>query len=127
MTSTDIYDSFLFTSKCCHAFNTYSGTSIICSECGNTIGQLPKGQLLAISVKFNANNTDNISGDIIAEYRHKAKRFADDTTYELCSMQCPKCKSLSRYTRDPQNNLLFICSNTNCRNVFDQNNDTFDK
>lgn len=127
MATNETYDTVLFTSKCCHAFNTYSGTSIICSECGNTIGQLPKGQSLTISVRFNANNADNISGDLITEYRYKAKRFSEDVTYELCSMTCPKCKSLARYTRDPQGNLLFICSNAECRNVFDQDNDTFDK
>lgn len=120
MTTTESYDAFLFTSSCCHAFNTYSGTSIICSECGNTIGQLPKGQSLAISVRFNANNLDNVSGDLIAEYRKKAERFADDPTYEICSMECPKCKSYTRYARDPQGNLIFICSNPKCRYVFDQ-------
>lgn len=120
-TSEESYDARLFTSKCCKAFNTYSGTSIICSQCGRTIGQVPKGQHLAISVRFNEHNTDNVSGDIVASFKVKAKRFADDPTYELCSAKCPKCKSYSRYARDPQGNLIFICSNEDCRNVFDQN------
>lgn len=120
MNSDSSYESKLFTSSCCHAFNTYSGTSIICSECGKTIGQLPKGRHLAISVRFNENNTDNVSGDLISAFRAKAKRFSEDPTYELCSMKCPKCGAYSRYARDPQGNLIFICSNTDCRHVFDQ-------
>ena len=117
--SEEPYDPLLFTSPCCHAFNTYNGISIICSECGNITGKLPKGKHLTIGVRFNANNEDNVSGDIIASFRLKAKRFSDDPTYELCSAKCPKCKSYSRYARDPQGNLLFICSDPNCRTVFD--------
>lgn len=120
MASEESYDPHLFTSQCCHAFNTYSGTSIICSECGKTIGQLPKGKHLAISVRFNEHNADNVSGDLLTAFRSKAKRFSEDPTYELCSMKCPKCKSLSRYARDPNGNLIFICSNPKCRHVYDQ-------
>lgn len=121
MSSDASYNSEYFTSRCCHAFNTYSGTSIICSGCGKTIGQVPEGKHLAISVRFNEHNTDNVSGDLLAGYRVKAKRFSEDPTYELCSMKCPKCGALSRYTRDPQGNMLFVCSNTKCRHVYDQN------
>lgn len=119
-TSEESYDINLFTSQCCKAFNTYSGTSIICSQCGRTIGQLPEGKQLSISVRFNEHNTDNVSGDLVAAFKVKAKRFSSDPTYEICSAKCPKCKNYARYARDPQGNLVFICSNPDCRNVFDQ-------
>lgn len=120
-TSEEPYDSLLFTSNCCKAFNTYNGVSIICSECGRNIGQVPENHHLTIGVRFNEHNIDNVSGDIVASFRNKARRFADDPTYELCSMKCPTCKTYSRYARDPQGNLVFICSNPNCRTVFDDN------
>lgn len=113
------YNALLFTSPCCHAFNTYSGASIICSECGNIVTRLPDDRHLTISVQFNDHNTENVSGDLIVSFRSKAKRYADDPTYELCSKKCPLCSTLSRYARDPQGNMIFICSNPKCRNVFD--------
>lgn len=118
-TSRESYDKNMFTSPCCRAFNTYSGSSIICSECGKTIGKVPDEKELAISVRFNEHNTENVSGDIIYAFRHLARRFAEDPTYELCNAKCPKCNTYSRYARDPQGNLFFICSNVKCRNVFD--------
>lgn len=118
MSKHDAYVTCFFTSKCCHAFNTYSGTTVVCSECGKTIGQLPKGKELPISVMFNEKNSDNISGDLVTSFRTKAKRFAEDPTYELCSAKCPKCGTYARYSKDPQNNLLYICSNGKCRTVF---------
>ena len=124
--SEESYDTCLFVSSCCKAFNTYSGTSIICSECGKTIGQIPPGRQLAISVRFNEHNTDNVSGDLISSFRFRANRFADDPTYELCSMKCPKCNTYARYARDPQGTLIFICSNPKCRTVFDSDESNVD-
>lgn len=121
----EAFESCMFTSPCCHAFNTYSGSSIICSECGKTIGAVPDEKELSISVRYNEHNTENVSGDVIYAFRLLARRFAEDPTYELCSVKCPKCNTYSRYARDPQGNLFFICSNTKCRFVFDSDNLAF--
>lgn len=118
ITPHEAYNLNLFTSKCCHAFNRYNGTSCLCSQCERIINQIRDNETLTISVKFNENTSSNVSGDLILAYRSKARRFATDPTYELCSEKCPKCKSRARYTRDPQGNILFICSNAKCRNVF---------
>ena len=117
-TNSTTYGTHLFTSKCCHAFNRYSGASCLCSQCNRTINQINDTDSLTISVKFNENVNSNVSGDLILAYEVKARRFATDPTYELCSMKCPKCNTHARYSRNPQGNLIFICSNAKCRHVF---------
>ena len=112
--------SHLFTSMCCHQFNIHDGPSCICSQCGRLITQLKDDETLTINVKFNSELESNVSADIQNNFKVKARRFATDPTYELCGVRCPKCKSLSRYARDPQKNMIFICSNPKCRNVFDK-------
>ena len=119
MSPTKAYNSKLFTSACCKQFNIHDGPSCICSACRRPITQLRDDETLTISVKFNNELETNVSGDLQNSFRVKARRFATDPTYELCSIKCPKCNSYSRYARDPQKNLIFICSNPKCRNVFD--------
>ncbi len=118
LTPNGAYNQHMFTSSCCKAFNLYEGTSCICSQCGRVINQIHDDELLTISIKFNDNVDSNVSGDIVANFMEKAKRFATDPTYEICGQKCPKCKSLSRYCRDAQKEIIFICSNPECRNVF---------
>lgn len=118
ITPSDAYNSHLFTSECCHQFNIHDGLSCICSQCKRLITQIGD-ETLTINVKFNNNLKSNVSADLQNSFRVKAKRFATDPTYELCNVKCPKCGSLSRYARDPQKNIIFICSNPKCRNVFD--------
>ena len=112
------YNSHLFTSSCCHQFNIHEGPMCICSQCKRLITQLKDDEVLTVSVKFNNSLESNVSADIQNSFKLKAKRFATDPTYELCGRKCPKCKSLCRYTRDAQMNILFICSNSSCRYVF---------
>ena len=114
------YNNHLFTSECCHQFNIHDGASCICSQCKRLITQLKENETLTINVKFNVNLESNVSADIQEGYKIKARRFATDPTYELCGVKCPICKSLSRYARDPQKNMIFICSNPKCRNVFNK-------
>ena len=112
------YNSHLFTSSCCHQFNIHEGPMCIFSQCKRLITQLKDDEVLTVSVKFNNSLESNVSADIQNSFKLKAKRFATDPTYELCGRKCPKCKSLCRYTRDAQMNILFICSNSSCRYVF---------
>lgn len=117
ITSSDAYNANLFTSECCGAFNVYNGVSCICSQCGRIINKIKDDEILTISVKYNDTSDTNVSGDIIHAYHENAKRLSTDVTYEICSQECPKCGTLMRYTRDPQNNIIFICSDPKCRNV----------
>ena len=121
LTPNAAYNQHMFTSSCCHAFNLYEGTSCICSQCGRVINRIKDDELLTISIRFNENIDANVSGDIIMNFREKAKRFATDPTYEICDQQCPKCKSFCRYCRDAQKEIMFICSNPDCRFVFSPN------
>lgn len=123
LTPHSAYNLNMFTSNCCHAFNIYDGTSCICSQCGRVITQITDDELLTISVKFNDAVSSNVSGDIVETFRERARRFATDPTYEICSQKCPKCKSLCRYARDAQKDIIFICSNPKCRNVFTPTNE----
>lgn len=123
LTPNTAYNLNMFTSDCCHAFNIYDGTSCICSQCGRVITQITDDELLTISVKFNDNVASNVSGDIVETFREKAKRFATDPTYEMCSQKCALCNSFCRYARDAQHDIIFICSNPKCRNVFSASNE----
>ena len=113
------YDKHLFTSSCCHQFNIHEGVSCICSQCHRIITQINDNESLTVNVKFNNAHGTNVSADIQTSFREKARRFATDPTFELCAIKCPKCGSLSRYARDPQGNMIFICSNSKCREVFE--------
>lgn len=107
----------MYVSKCCDSFIIYEGIGAICSNCNKTVMFIDK-EPLTISLKFNDSVDNIINSESLNSYRKIAKRFSTDPTYEICSKQCPKCKSLCRYTRDPKDELLFICSNEKCRYVF---------
>ena len=104
-----------YISPCCHAFYIYDGISAKCTACLREVAKID--QPLIIGVKFNA-ETANTSGSALNQQRLIAKRFATDPTYEICSKECPKCKSLSRYFRDMQGKINYVCSNPKCREVF---------
>ena len=118
LTPKEAYDSHLFTSSCCHQWIIHEGANCICSQCHRLITQLDENETLTLMVKFNNEHENNISADLQKSFKVKARRFATDPTYELCAVRCPKCKSLSRYARDPQGTMIFICSSGKCRHVF---------
>jgi uncharacterized C2H2 Zn-finger protein len=111
-----MYSKDSFISKCCDSFIYYDDLNCKCTRCGNVLFQLTD-DIVTLNVRFNNENVNNVGGDTIQTFRIKAQRFATDKTYELCSFKCPKCESLCRYARDPKNDICFICSNGDCRNV----------
>lgn len=112
----DIIDRYI--STCCKAFILYEGITCKCSACKQEITKISKTPL-TIGVKFSDDNATNISGEAINAYKKVCKRFATDPTYELCLIKCKKCGSYSRYTRLPQGQFIYICSNEKCREVFE--------
>lgn len=108
-----------FISKCCKAFIIFINDAFYCSCCNNQVYVLKENEKAVVDVMLNTSINNNISQDLINRYRNKAKRFSTDPTYELCSIKCPKCRSLCRYMKDPRNYMLFVCANSKCRNVFD--------
>ena len=117
MSSNETIDRYI--STCCKAFILYEGISCKCSACKREIAKVGEKPLI-ISVKFSDGNTSNVSSDTIENYRRIASRFATDPTYELSSVRCPKCGTNARYSRLPQGQFIYICSNKNCRNVFEE-------
>lgn len=115
------YEPYNFVSPCCKSFNYYNGNNVYCSRCGKIVKILKDDETLTVYVKFN-NDNDTVeggqtSGDIVNIFRQNAKRFAHDPTCELIDKPCPKCKHPhSRYLRDPQDMLIFVCEE--CRHVF---------
>lgn len=118
ITARQAYDAKLFTSTCCGAFNIYHDSSCVCSHCGKTVATIDDDDLLTISVRFNDNNVNNVSTDVVNGFLMEASQYACDPTLELSANTCPKCKSYSRFMRDPAGRIIFICSNPECRNVF---------
>jgi len=104
----------MYISKCCDAFITYEGISAICTNCEQVVMFIDE-KPLTISLKFNDTLDKVTNSESLNSYRKIAKRFANDSTYELCSKTCDECGGLTRYTRDPKGDLLFICSK--CREV----------
>lgn len=111
-----IIDKYI--STCCKSFIMYDGIACKCSSCGKEIFKI-KDNPLIVGVKFSDSEATNISADVINNYKRLCKRFATDPTYELCSVKCKKCGSFSRYTRLPQGQFIYICSNGKCREVFE--------
>jgi len=95
----------------------YDGINAKCTGCKQTLFTINKDPL-TISLRFNEEGSNTVNSNIIEAYRKLARRFSSDPTYEICSKKCPKCDNLSRYARDPSGKLIFICINTECRNVF---------
>ena len=115
------YEPYNFVSPCCKSFDYYNGNNVYCSRCGKIVKILKDDETLTVYVKFNNDNKTieggQTSGDIVNIFRHNAKRFAHDPTCELIDKPCPKCKHPhSRYLRDPQDMLIFVCEK--CRHVF---------
>ncbi len=114
------YNPYNFVSNCCHSFNYFNGNNVYCSKCGKIVKNIKDDESLTVHVKFNVNDQNeenNISGDIVNNFKHQAKRYAHDPTCELINKECPKCQhKYCRYLRDPQDNLIFVCES--CRYVF---------
>jgi len=108
----------LFTSPCCNAFNKYDESgNIICSRCNSVIHTLKDDEVVTVGVKYNAEQEETVSADILTNFRNKAARFSQDPTFALTSTKCKKCGSLCRYSMDQQRNIIYICSNKDCRTV----------
>ena len=119
----EAYAQHLFTSACCHQFVIHDGTTFRCGCCQRVITQINDNESVTINVKFNNASGNNVSNDVQNAFKRIARRFSTDPTYELCAIKCPKCGSLSRYARDQQGIMFYICSNAKCRNVFDAPDD----
>lgn len=119
------YDPYMFVSRCCNAFVFYDNINVCCSKCAKEIYKLKDDENIVISIKYNNNTelTGNIdsenkmSGDILQSFYNKLARYSTDPVCELCSKKCNKCNSLMRYLRDPQGNIVYVCSNGDCRNT----------
>jgi ssDNA-binding Zn-finger/Zn-ribbon topoisomerase 1 len=112
-------DVHKFISGCCHQFNIYDGTVIKCSQCNRIISNIEDDDIITINIKYNTELESNISGDVIKSTMNISSRFSDDPTRELSANKCPKCGAYSRYSRNQQGQMYFICSNTKCRHVFE--------
>lgn len=111
------YDPFTFVSKCCNAFIFYSELSVYCSKCGKEVYTIKDGENITIGIKYNNVSKSNISGDVLSGFYNKLKRFSTDKTCDICAQICPKCSQNMRYLRDPQGNIVYVCSNAECREI----------
>jgi hypothetical protein len=110
-------------SPCCNMFVVSVDRRIICTGCKQIIKDLVQKDNVIMRYKSNANNNKTIRPKIgmqeLENENEKLKRYAIDDTYELCDKKCPECGSFSRYCRKFTGELVHICSNANCRTVFD--------
>ena len=110
-------------SPCCDMFVITVNKQIICTGCKRVIKELNESENVIMRYKMNTSNGKTICPKVGCDdddhETEKLKRYAVDETFELCDKQCPKCNSNSRYCRKHTGELVYICSNKDCRNVFD--------
>lgn len=117
MDETSDGDRFIdrYISKCCKSFVIYDNVTCKCSNCGREITKIQREPVIE---NIDYGDLTEITASTSSTYLTLCKRFATDPTYELCSVRCPKCKSLCRYTKSPTNEFIYICSNGECRHTF---------
>ena len=112
------YDPYIFVSKCCKAFIFYDSLSVYCSKCGKEVYKIGDDEDITISIKFSSKeHGNNLSGDVLQSFYNRLPRYATDRTCDVCTKKCPMCESLTRYLRDPSGNIVYVCSNGECRHV----------
>jgi len=103
-------------SPCCNAF-VISGIVTQCSRCKREItvdDEFTTMLVVPIDLQDENSSRQGSSSSLL----DIAKRFSTDPTYELVANKCPKCSSLSRVFKGPLEQLMFVCINKECRNVF---------
>lgn len=109
-------------SPCCNDFVLFHDGRIICTGCKCVIKEIATKENVILRYKSNTNSTKIIKpredDSFMRLQMERLKRYANDETFELCDTKCPKCNSNSRYCRNHTGEIIYICSNTECRNIF---------
>ena len=110
-------------SPCCDMFVVSHHEYVICTGCKKILKKLDVSDNVVMRYKSNTNKQTHIRPKISIDEMNleneKLKRYAIDETFELCDKKCPKCGSESRYCRKGTGELIYICSNEDCREVFE--------
>lgn len=123
-----IQGTYICTSPCCKQFVVTIHDEIICSQCKQpllkSIREENGNVLLASNFRSNTSRIatgskqmSSFTTDQLKYQMTRMKRYAVDPTFELCDVKCEKCKSYCRYCRGLDGNLVFICSNKDCREI----------
>lgn len=104
-------------SPCCNHF-TINGTDyVFCSKCGKQLTNINESNMI-VDMKYNTNCKNNTNNVYNVNLWHDARNWADDETLRLINIKCKECDSYCRFARDLTNEHIYICSNINCRCVY---------
>lgn len=107
----------LMISPCHRCGVEYHEGKFICSRCSIPIRSLNKDESIKYSSILNASQ-NVINSEITMREDMLARRFSQDTTYELKNVKCPICKRYSRLVRSNSDVARYVCTFSKCRNVF---------
>ena len=112
--SQNIIDTLI--SECCQAFVVPSANGYICTACGKM--QKMKGDTIILANSYNYKLTNAHGAIHNMNYCHDAMNWYDDDTLEIVNYKCPDCGSLCRFGRDLNQSAIYICTNKDCRHVW---------
>lgn len=107
----------LMISPCHRCGVEYHEGKFICSRCSIPIRSLNKDESIKYSSVLNASQ-NVINSEITMREDMLARRFSQDTTYELKNVKCPICNRFSRLVRSNAGVARYVCTFSKCRNVF---------
>jgi hypothetical protein len=102
-------------SSCCDAFIIFNDLTAMCSLCDKIVYTVSKNTVTSM-IYYNT-YLKNISAESVNKFNLIAPRFATDITCEKCTVLCNKCKSQTRYLKNPLGKIIFVCSNGDCREI----------
>lgn len=105
-------------SECCNAFTIIDKKEYICTKCGQPCKDIAEGDTAMIINKYNINAKNNINNVFNTNLWHDAMNWYNDETLRLVNHKCDDCGSYCRFARDLTGEIIYICSNKNCRHVF---------
>lgn len=107
-------------SECHKAFTVIVGENYVCTQCGVPCQNINKDETVMISNKFNLSSSHTMDEAQNINLWHDAKNLYNDHTLQLVNHKCTDCGTCCRFARDYNNNAMFICSNKDCRHVFNE-------
>lgn len=120
-----VYNNFII-SNCCNAFTHINNKNVYCTHCGKLIHTMQPNDIALIDNKYNPNHSQEGANVLHVNSWHYAANLATDPTYQLVSHKCPDCNSYCRLVKDINGDIIYVCSNSKCRHVWNTSNTRVD-
>ncbi len=104
-------------SKCCNAFTINKGNLIVCTNCGNIVGEVEDEDVI-VGITYNNNPEIIRTLNMSSSFVQTAQRLAKDVTCMLVDNKICKCGGKCRFLRDTSGQPVYVCSE--CRQILQE-------